>query len=217
VTLTPTGTRPGERRARASRSEKCATLVLALSRAATAASKEVELFESPDGVRLGGTDLLLVPPLTPLRPASFSLTFGLTRGPDGFFGWPLLEVIGMTEEEKKLVDEPGIEHQTLFNVMREESVRFFLAAGEELPIGGASASTVRLEYSGQLTRKNAFHQVAGALWLAPGLGIVKEQRQVVLKLYPREVYEPETGAFRKASEEVVVFESEATKLLVHPL
>lgn len=214
LTLEPVATKPGEKRARAVRSEKCATLAMAIQ--TRSSTKEEELQESPDGVKLAGPGLLLVPPLTPERPADFALTFGLTRGPEGFFGWPLLEVIGMSEEERHLHIEPEIDRQALFNVLKEETIRFFPRPGEELALGGEAVRTLRVEYSGHQTKKNVYHEIAGALWLAPRIGVVKEQRQVVLKVYPKETYDEQRG-FSPGAQRVVVFQSEITKLLAHPL
>lgn len=214
LTLEPTASRPGEKRARAVRSEKCATLAMAIQTRSN--SKEEELFETPDGVKMAGPGLLLVPPLAPQRPVDFALSFGLTRGPEGFFGWPLLEVVGMSEEERHLHIEPQIDRQSLFNVLKEETVRFFPRPGEELTLGGGPVRTLKLEYSGHQTKKNVYHEIAGALWLAPKIGVVKEQRQVVLKVYPKETYDEQRG-FAPGAPRVVVFQSEITKLLAHPL
>lgn len=214
---------------RATRSEKMSSLALALS--TTSNSKEEELVESPAGLRLAASGLLLVPPITPVKPASWSLTFGLTRGGDGFFGWPLLEVVGLAENENKLFLEiighgpdgrpvfgrPEAERQVLFNVMREETVRFFQSAGEELTLAGQKLATVKLEYAGQLTKKHLYHQIAGAVWLAPGLGVIKEHRKVVFKIYPKDVLDPATDTFGKKTGDVLLYETEVVKLLAHPI
>lgn len=215
LTLEPLAGKPGEKRARAARSEKCATIEMALRTSSN--SKEEELYESPDGVRLEGPGLLIVPPLSPENPVDFSLTFGLTRGPEGFFGWPLLEVVGMSEHERHLWTEPEIDRQSVFNVLKEESVRFYSSPGEELELQGAKIRTLKLEYRGHQTKKNVYHEIAGALWLAPKVGVVKEQRQVVLKVYPKEVYDEKGQRFVSSGQRVTVFESEITKLLAHPL
>lgn len=228
LSMTPTFVKP-PRTARASRSEKCQTIRLAL--ATTSSSKEEELTESPEGVRLAASGLLLVPPITPVKPVTWSLTFGLTRGGDGFFGWPLMEVVGLAENENELFVEiignaldgrplfgkPEAERQVLFNVMREETVRFYQKEGEELTLGGQTVKTVKLQYAGQITKKNQFHQVAGAIWLAPKLGVVKEQRQVVFKIIPRDVLDPATENFKKATQDAVLYEAEVTKLLTQPI
>jgi hypothetical protein len=215
LTLTPVASQPGEKRARASRTEKCATLAMALQ--TVSSSKDEELYESQDGVRLAGPGLLLMPPLSPLAPVDFTLTFGLTRGPEGFFGWPLLEVIGMTEEERGLHVEPDVDRQSIFNVLKEETVRFYSAPGEDLTLGGAEVRTLKLEYRGHQTKKNVYHEIAGMLWLAPGIGVVKEQRQVILKVYPKETWNEKEQKFETLGRRVVVFEAEITKLLAHPL
>lgn len=228
LALTPSSNQP-RLSARASRSEKCSTIRLAL--ATSSNSKEEELQESPEGVRLKASGLLLVPPISLARPVSFALTFGLTRGGEGFFGWPLLEVVGLTENENELFVEiignatdgrptlgkPDADRQVLFNVMREETVRFFQSEGEELTLGGSTVKTVKLEYAGQFTRKNQFHQIAGAIWLAPKLGVVKESRQVVFKIYPRDVLDPATDTFRKSTRDVVLYEAGVVKLLARPI
>lgn len=215
LTLEPVGAKPGERRSRAVRSEKCATLAMAL--ATKSSSKDEELIESREGVRLAGPGLVLVPPLTPEKPVSFSLSFGLTTGPEGFYGWPLLEVVGMSDEEKKLDVEPDVDRLSVFNVMKDETLRFGSHPGEEIALGDAPLRTIRVEYTGQITKKNVYHQIAGALWLAPKLGVVKEQRQVVMKVYPKPVFDPATSTFRPLEKRVVLFESQVTKLLAHPL
>lgn len=213
----------------AQRSDKCNTLRVAIN--STSNTKEEPLVAGPDGVRLKGSGLLLVPPITTVKPVTFSLTFGDTRGGDGYFGWPLLEVVGLAEAENKIFQEiyetapsgekrfraPKVERQVLFNVMREETVRFFQSEGEELTLGGATFKTVKLEYAGQLTKGHYFHQIGGALWLAPKLGVVKESRQVVFKIYPPEELDPETNLFVKKTKDVVLYESSITKVLAHPI
>lgn len=215
--------------AKALRSDKCNTLRVAIN--STANTKEEALVDSPEGIRLAATRLLLLPPITTVKPVTFSLTFGNTREGDGYFGWPLLEVVGLAELENKLFQEieasapdgsqvfrtPKVERQVLFNVMREETVRFFQSEGEEITLGGATFKTVKLEYSGQLTKNHYYHQIGGAVWLAPKLGVIKEQRQVVFKIYPPEELDPETNLFVKKTRDVLLYEARVVKLLAHPI
>lgn len=199
----------------AARTEKCISVEMALRTLSDSKGEDLEL--QADGIHLSPTGLLLVPLLTPLKPRSWSLSFGLTRGGDGFFGWPLLEVIGMTDRENALFAAAGAfgeadtARQTVFNVMREETLRVFQTAGEDVTLGGKEIRTVKLEYSGQLSRLNTFHQIAGAIWLAPGLGVIKEQRRVIYRAYERS-RDPARG-----NRDTVIFEADVTKLLAHPI
>lgn len=227
LTLEP-GTGKGKS-ALALRTDKCLTIRMAL--ASTSNTKEEKLVETPQGVRLEASDLLLVPPLSTAHPSTFSLSFGLTRGGEPFFGWPLIEVVGLSEQEnaifqaitgngpdgRPIFGAVDADRQVLFNVMRDESVRFFQSPGEEIELGGKSIRTVKLEYTGQLTKDNQFHQITGTLWLAPQLGVIKEQRNVLFKLHPRDVLDPETQVFRKVTKDTVLYESQIVKLLSHPI
>lgn len=214
---------------KAQRSDKCSTIRIAIN--STSNTKEEELVAGPEGVRLKESGLLLVPPITTVKPVAFSLTFGDRRGGEGYFGWPLIEVVGLAEQENKLFQEiasstpdglrtfraPSAERQVLFNAMREETVRFFQSEGEEISLGGATFKTVKLEYAGQLTKGHYYHQIAGTLWLAPKLGVIKEQRQVVFKIYPPEELDPATNLFVKKTKDVLLYEASVVKVLAHPI
>ena len=209
---------------RASRSEKCASLEQAL--ASTTETKVEELVQAKDGVRFADTGLLLCPDVAPLAPVTFALTFGLTRDGDGFFGWPLIEVIGLTDPENALFGElspqsgktaefvkPEADRQTLFNVQREETVRFIQSPGEVVTLSGQLVSTIKLSYSGHLTRANSFHEIAGAVWLAPGRGVIKEQREVRFTLYARDLFDEKHGTYARPHGDHVQYEAAVTKVL----
>jgi hypothetical protein len=202
----------------ASRSEKCGSLALALSTLST--SREERLVVEDGAVRMlrKAGPLLLVPLLTALAPQSFSLAFGSTGQGEWFYGWPFVEEVGMSREETELFNEPGYDRHLLFNPLREESITFFQARGSDrIQVGARSIPMLRVDYSGQLTKEHVFHRMQGAMWLGSGLGVLKEQRDVLVKVHPRPVWDEEKKVFHYPSRAVVQYEARMTKLLVHPI
>ncbi|MBI4863402.1 MAG: hypothetical protein HY815_24515 [Candidatus Riflebacteria bacterium] len=209
------GEAPG--RFKALRSDKCYTIQMALS--SISQTREEELRRTDDAVVLHRTERQLLPLLTPELPQTFSLEFGQPTKANPFHGWPLLEEIGMTREEHALFppEVTDVNHHALFNPIVGQTVRFFQGPTAPLKVGSRSLQAMKVTFTGAFSGQHVVHRVEGALWLAAGIGVIKEERQINVKFYPRPLWDGEKKVFRYLTKAVTVFETRTVKLLAHPI
>lgn len=106
----------------------------------------------------------------------------------------------------------ALDENVMVNPMPGERVKCFQTGTDGLPIDGALVTCARVEYSGHLVRGPVAHAMEGTIWLAPGLGPVKEVRTVRLQTSG-----PVADARRESPETCsATYESKMTKSLAHP-
>ena len=204
------GPTPG--RTRLVRTEKCATLEMVMR--TISASKEETLFAGERGLVLGRTGEEILPFVALQSAVSFSLTFGKPSPKGSFYGWPLLEEIGMAREEVGLVNTRSVDDHAVYNPIQGESVTFYQQKGDSVSVAGRDVACAKIAYSGQKSVKNVFHRIEGAVFLAPKIGIVKEERDLTMKVYPEPIFDAEKNVHRYLTRSVTLFKTHTIKLLV---
>jgi hypothetical protein len=62
------------------------------------------------------------------------------------------------------------------NPIDREEIQFFQQPPERLDWGQGSVECFRIHYLGHRSQPGSFHRIEGRLWLAPGIGVAREER-----------------------------------------
>lgn len=127
-------------------------------------SGEVKVRE--DGIADAAGKQLIVPMLHRDKPRSWKVVL---EGETPL--WPLLTWL---PDETAVPGSPGI----AWNPIDREEIQFFQQPPERLDWGQGSVECFRVHYLGHRSRPGSFHRLEGRLWLAPGIGVAREERTV---------------------------------------